>query len=93
MLKTTPQIWRDLTATGLDFLHTELRTASTFIQIAASAAPHSARKTRNQASARTAYNKVKDLSDRLHLSDSELRDINTGLDRLKSALEDLGEKF
>ncbi len=93
MLKTTPQIWRDLTATGLDFLHTELRTASTFIQIAASAAPHSARKTRNQASARTAYNKVKDLSDRLHLSDSELRHINTGLDRLKSALEDLGEKF
>ena len=93
MLKTTPQIWRDLTATGLDFLHTELRTASTFIQIAASAAPHSARKTRNQVSARTAYNKVKDLSDRLHLSDSELRHINTGLDRLKSALEDLGEKF
>ena len=93
MLKTTPQIWRDLTATGLDFLHTELRTASTFVQIAASAAPHSARKTRNQASARTAYNKVKDLSDRLHLSDSELRHINTGLDRLKSALEDLGEKF
>jgi hypothetical protein len=91
--KTNPQIWRELTATGLDFLHTELRTASTFTRIAANAPAHSPRKARNQASARIAYNKVKELRGRLQLSDSDLQDINKGLDRLKSALEDLGEEF
>ncbi len=93
MVRTSPQIWRDLSSTGLDFLRIELKTANTFTRIAASASPLSARKTRNQASARTAYNKVEELRGRLQLSNSDLRDINRGLNRLKSALEKLGEKF
>ena len=93
MVKTQPPIWRELTATGLNFLRTELKTAGTFARIAAGAGPHTPRSVRNRAYARLAYDTVKELRGRLRLNNSDLRSINREMGRLKSELEKLGEKF
>lgn len=85
-------IARDFNQTGAQFLKVELQTGLTFASIAAREEPGSEKRIKNQGNARKAYETVLRLRDRIEIpTDAATRDIQNGLDRLRSALEKLGE--
>lgn len=86
-------IGRDLNATSVQVLKTDLETALTFVRIAREAGEDAEKKRRNQANARKAYDSVLHYEKRLDLSADERRELAEKLKRLKSALIDLGEVF
>jgi len=72
-------------------LMTDSRVGLTFAHLASEAAAGSEKRIRNQANARKAYDAVLSISSKTSLSAMESRELAEGLDRLKSALEALGE--
>jgi hypothetical protein len=77
--------------TGAEFLKVELETGLTFANIALSAEPGSEKRTKNQANALKAYETVIRLRERVVNPDQATNSaIQTGLDELRSALEELG---
>ena len=83
----------DFNQKGTDFLKVELQTGLTFASIAAGEEPGSEKRTKNQGNARKAYETVLRLRNRVEIpTEAATRDIQNGLDRLRSALEKLGEK-
>ena len=79
--------------TGADFLKIELKTGLTFASIAVGEEPGSEKRITNQANARKAYETVLRLRNRLEIpTEAITREIQNGLDQLRSALEELGEK-
>ena len=79
-------------AVGVDFIRNDLETALTFAQIAKRS--HEAEKTvRNRRNARRGYNTVVRFLTRTTLTADQQQDIDEKLDRLRSALAELGESF
>lgn len=93
MSPVDPEIESKLRRTGIEFLSEDLQAALTFAQLARSADPGSEKKLRNIANARKAYEVVKKLAGRLHLSPEQQTDLDEKLRNLKTELEDLGEHF
>ena len=79
--------------TGATFLITDLGVAMTFTRIASGAGEDSAKRIRNQASARRAYDQVSRISYHATLTDNERHNVDDKLVELRSALETLGEVF
>ena len=74
-------------------LMTDSRVGLTFAHLASEAAAGSDKRIRNQANARKAYDTVLNVSGTTSLSARERQEVAEGLDRLKFALEALGERF
>ena len=74
-------------------LMTDSRVGLTFAHLASKAAAGSEKRLRNQANARKAYDTVLNVSGTTSLSALERQELAEGLDRLKAALEALGERF
>lgn len=79
--------------TGATFLMSDLNLAMTLTRIATDAAKNSAKRKRNQANARHAYDAVFRISRQALLTDGERQNIDARLAKLRSALEQLGEVF
>ena len=79
--------------TGATFLISDLKLAMTLTRIATDAAKNSAKRKRNQANARHAYDAVSRISRQALLTDGERHDVDGRLAKLRSALEQLGEVF
>ena len=76
-----------------DFLKIDLETGLTFANIALGEEPGSAERIKTQANARRAYETVLRLRNRIQIpTEAVSREIQNGLDQLRSALEKLGEK-
>ena len=88
------QVASDFNRNGLDFLKVEVQTGLTFAGIALGEEPGSAQRERNRLNARKAYDTVLGLRPRFEVpQDTAGRKIDEGLQRLRSALERLGEDF
>jgi len=74
-------------------LMTDSRVGLTFAHLASEAEAGSEKRIRNQANARKAYDAVLSISSTASLSALERQEVAEGLDRLKFALEALGERF
>jgi hypothetical protein len=74
-------------------LMTDSRVGLTFAHLASQAAAGSEKRIRNQANARKAYDTVLTVSGTTSLSALERQEVGEALDRLKFALEALGERF
>jgi hypothetical protein len=81
-----------LIRTSVEFLKIDLATAFTFVKIA-NETRDDARKKRNRAAARKAYDTMKHLMRKVEMNDGDSRSLQRGLARLKSELQDLGETF
>jgi len=87
------QRYARLEKTGAKFFTTDLDLAMTLTRIASDARKGSERRTRNQASARRAYDEVSRISRHAWLTANERQHVNDKLGELRSALEKLGEVF
>jgi hypothetical protein len=74
-------------------LRTDSRVGLTFAALASQAAEGSTKRMRNQANARKAYDTVLGVSKQTRLNNAEADELTEGLNKLKSALEELGEVF
>ena len=74
-------------------LMTDSRVGFTFAHLASKAAAGSEKRIRNQANARKAYDAVLSGSRKMSLSEDERQELTAGLDKLRFALEVLGEQF
>ena len=83
----------ELNEARLDFLHIDLDTAMTLAQIAVSSQPGSEKRARNLANARHAYDVVSTMRSKVLTTREEEQEILHKLQRLKTALVDLGETF
>lgn len=82
----------DFNRQGAEFLKVELKTGLTFAKIALGEEAGSEERFKNLANARKAFQTVLRLRERfIYPSDAATRDIQDALDRLRSALEELGE--
>jgi hypothetical protein len=72
---------------------TDSRVGLTFADLASKAEAGSDKRIRNQANARKAYDTVLNVSGTTSLSALERQEVAEGLERLKAALEALGERF
>jgi hypothetical protein len=91
LLVDSSQIVENLKRNGFEFLKTEINVGLTLAKGASQAGDSSSKKVRNQAKARRAYDTVVRLSERLHLNESEVEELNQRLEPLRSALQELGE--
>lgn len=87
------QLQNDSTRIGVDFLRTDIETALIFANAALNSSDDPEKRARNQTNARNGYDTVVRLSERLELTDSERKDVDSMLAELKSVLERLGERF
>lgn len=79
---------------GLSFLLTEISSGLSFARIAREASPDDSGKTeRNRRNARTAYETVLKFRNRVRLSDSASKKLETHLEELRSSLRQLGESL
>ena len=83
----------DLNANGIEFLKTDLETGLTFASIAVNAGDDLAKKRRNQANARKAYDTVLAWSRRIVLTKTDAHQIEEKLGKLQAILRSLGEEF
>jgi hypothetical protein len=92
---TTQQlkVLEEIEKAGAMFFITDLELALTLTRIAGDAAENSATKARNQANARHAYDEISRISYGAVLTDNDRGDVANKLAELRSALEQLGEKF
>ncbi|PYV55278.1 MAG: hypothetical protein DMG97_01035 [Acidobacteria bacterium] len=81
----------DPTSAEIDFLRSELSTGLTLTGIALDSRDQ-ARRNRNCANARKAYDAVKRFVPRVALSPDETNEINSRLEHLRSELQRLGEE-
>jgi hypothetical protein len=79
--------------TGFTFLITDLGLGMTFAQIASCAPKGSAKRTRNQANARRAYDAISRIIPQASLDEKEREEVAGKLVQLRSALQELGEAF
>jgi len=79
--------------TGTDFLKVELQTGLAMADLASLEQPGSEQRARTQRNARKAYDTVIRLLPRFEIEEKPERLIQEGLSRLRSALQELGEKF
>jgi len=79
-----------MTRASIEFLKIDIQTALTFLEIARQT-DNEERKRRNIQSAGKAYDTVLRFVDRVQLGTDDLQTINTGLERLRSELEEFGE--
>ena len=83
----------ELNQNGVEFLKTDVDTGLTFASIALDAGNDLAKKERNRANARKAYDTVVAWSRRLALAESDAHQLEDKLAKLKTALCNLGEEF
>jgi hypothetical protein len=79
--------------TGTTFFLTDLDVAMTMTRISSKAPKDSEKRARNQANARHAYDAISRISHHAVLTDTERNDVDEKLAELRSALQELGEKF
>ena len=87
------QIEHDLERNGYILLRSDIDVALTLTKIASKAKKDSDRRTRNQATARRAYDQILRLLGRLRLGEEQKNEVKDKLEVLKSALRKLGEQF
>lgn len=75
-----------------DFLKLDVATALTYTKTALET-EDAAKKSRNQRAARRAYDTVQRLAKKVDLSRDDAEVLSSGLERLKSELQTLGETF
>jgi hypothetical protein len=83
----------DLNRNSYQLLKVDIETALTFTRIAAGAGEGSDKRTRNQRNGRTAYDSVQHLRKNVSMTTAQEQELDAGLVELKTALEELGEKF
>lgn len=88
-----PQLQRDINKNAAEFLCVDLDTALTFAQMASSSARNPEARLRNRKNARTAYDTVMRLKEKVTLSPEESALMGEKLDALKRILLELGEAF
>ena len=74
-------------------IRTDTNVGLTFCALASEADEGSERRIRNQMNARKAYDTVLSVGKKTSLSGAERQELAAGLDKLKTALEALGEHF
>ena len=84
---------RDLNANAAEFLKVDLEIGLTFANIALHATKNLPKRNRNQTRARQAYDTVSNMSKKLNLTQETRVEIHRQLDRLRTALQELGESF
>ena len=84
---------RELNATGGEFLKLDLEIGFTFANVALRAVNNSEKRQRNREMSRKAYDTVSKMARRLDLSGAVRGEVNEKLARLRSQLEQLGERF
>jgi septal ring factor EnvC (AmiA/AmiB activator) len=83
----------ELNRTGADFLKTDMATALMFSGMAMQATDDPVKRERTQRNARKAYDAILRLREKIKLSEKDAYWLQNNLYRLKSELEQLGEKF
>ena len=88
------ELGRDTRETNLSFLRTEIATGLTFAKVAMDSKDDSAKRVRNEANARKAYDTI--VNWMAHYSGSEalhidIEELEPGLTELREALAELGE--
>lgn len=78
---------------GVQFLKIDLDIALTFVKIALSSHKDHDKRARNQANARKAHDTVIHWKDRLEISQPDALEIEAKLQKLRAALEELGERL
>lgn len=92
MLKSqTQQVQEELNRHGVRFVNVELEIALTMTDIALGANRNSEKMLRNTRNARRAYNAILHFRKRLRFNSDEERDLGIKLQKLQSALHQLGE--
>ena len=89
----SPDIFEGHNRLHFRVLRTDCRVGLTFAVLASGSAAGSAKRIRNQANARKAFNAVLSHSRKASFSRHEWEELAASLDALKSALEELGEHF
>jgi hypothetical protein len=87
-----PPAWRDANAVGVEFLLTDLETALTFMDVAATSEVEETTR-RNHENARRAYDTVVRLLRNLHPTEAEQRELDERLSALKARLQAVGQQF
>src|SRR5215471_4932400 len=82
-----------LNQNSLEFLNTDIDTAFTMVELALNAYPGSEKRARNTSNARRAYDTIVRLARRVDVSPEQARLLDGKLERLKHALQTLGETF
>ncbi|HEX8924969.1 MAG TPA: hypothetical protein VF786_04215 [Terriglobales bacterium] len=77
----------------LDYLNIDLDTCMTMARIASESTDDPEKRNRNRNNARRGYDAVTYFSTKLDIGDTERKQLRDKLHRLRSALEQLGEKF
>lgn len=83
----------DFNQKGTEFLKTELNTGLTLAEIALGEEPGSGERAKGQYNARKAYDTFLRLRGRIEVAESERRELQVRLNKLRAALEQLGEKL
>jgi hypothetical protein len=93
VVKRAVETMERIEQTGTTFFLTDLDLAMTMTRIASGAPKDSEKRARNQANARHAYDSISRISHHAVLTDTERNDVDAKLAELRSALQQLGEKF
>lgn len=90
------ELQREARQGAIDFLEVELQTAMTFATIAKQAGANTSKRARNLANSRKAYDTFVSGRERYAFTEPEqmeLKELEPGVQELKRALEQLGEKL
>jgi hypothetical protein len=93
LIAQSRQLQHDAVVAGLHFVRADLDTALTFARTALDPRSDAAKKKRNRANARKAYNVLLQLMDHLPPDECRASEIREKMTRLRSDLEALGEVF
>ena len=83
----------NLNRNSYELLRIDIEAALTFSRIASGADPQSDKRSRNQKNGRAAYDSVQHLRKNVSMSTEQEQELDSGLVELRTALEELGEKF
>ena len=87
------ELRKDLNQKSFELLKIDVEAALTFTRIATGADHGSDKRVRNQGNALTAYDSIQHLRKNVVVTPEQDQELEDGLERLKSALRKLGEKF
>ncbi len=90
-MKEQAKLQPELSQAGYEFLMSDLGVALTLTRIASRSAADSDKRLRNVQNARRAYDKVRELAERVSLTGSQLQNLVEKLQAVKSALEKVGK--
>jgi hypothetical protein len=85
------ELREDLNRNSYELLRIDIDTALTFTRIASGA--EADKRSRNQENARRAYDSVQRLRKNVAMTAEQEQELDRGLETLRTALQELGEKF